>query len=114
MNKTFYIKYEGSQPVEIETLYIGETPRRKELKIVSHLISAFKTAVAPALDTISLLRLSLHYPETGEAIKGNTLLDDIVPFTFTTAEPSPGSYEHPFILIYSLQSQGIHYSITQQ
>ena len=116
-NKSFYISYGGLDPVEIETLFIGETPRRKELENVSHLISAFKTAVAPALDTISLLDLSLHYTAEGKAIQkniplfalqlGNVSPGTLQPFTKDDDADTPmpdasssayGTYDNPLIL----------------
>lgn len=53
-NKQFYIKYLTNQPIKVETHYIGEQDRRRPLTDVGDLVAAYKTVVAPLLDTSSL------------------------------------------------------------
>jgi len=75
-NKTFYVKYLNNNPVEVYThfpppAYYGPTP----LSTVSQLIAAYKAAVSPDLDSVSMQKLTLHTSETDEtALKpGQTL-----------------------------------------
>ena len=82
-NKEFYIQYLNYQPVGLKT-HILNTKSFEWIQIIStvgDLIAAYKTAVAPLLDHLSLAQLTLHFTINGEETTYNswdllTLLGD--------------------------------------
>ena len=62
-NLTFYVKYKNNSAVGVETHFntAGEG-RNRPLNTVGHLISAYKTSVAPRFASTPTDELTLHLP----------------------------------------------------
>jgi len=60
-NKTFFIKYQNSTPVAIETHFtLDGSERKRPLLTAVHLMTEFKKVVSPLLDSCSIATLSLY------------------------------------------------------
>ena len=77
-NKSFWIKYLDNNPVEIETLYFNDQERKRPLKNVGHLISAYKVATLPRFENVPVDDLSLYLDgNTLEALRSDKLLAEL-------------------------------------
>ena len=76
-NIVFYIKYKDNSAVLIESHWNGDSQRQRPLTTVSHLIGAYKTAVAPLLDHSSVAQLTLHAAVDAEALRPGLSLVDV-------------------------------------
>ena len=81
-NKSFWIKYLENNPVEIETHYLNDQERKRPLKNVGHLISAYKVATLPRFENVPVDDLSLYLDgNTLEALRPGKPLADLLPTT---------------------------------
>jgi hypothetical protein len=65
-NNKFYVKYQNKQPIKVETHIDIQRGRREfPLDNVGHLVAAYKTAVAPLLDSTPADELTLHCISNG-------------------------------------------------
>jgi hypothetical protein len=71
-NKTFYIRFKQNQPFNVETHFIGEANRRRQLKVVGDLIQAYFPSI---VDPSILSQYTLHQVVDGE--ESEALLPDI-------------------------------------
>jgi hypothetical protein len=107
-NKMFYVKYLNKQAVPIDTHYNGEQERKRPLSTVADLIPAYKTAVAPLLDSTPIDELTIHLDANGEALEADQIVSAIIgghtaktPLVIKSQkdtvlqEPSPVSSERP-------------------
>ncbi|KAJ2984811.1 hypothetical protein HDV02_000908, partial [Globomyces sp. JEL0801] len=62
-NTELFIKYLDTQPVKIETHFIGEQNRRRPLKDIAHLIAAFQTLPNSPLASTFSGDITLHLPD---------------------------------------------------
>ncbi|KAI8909104.1 hypothetical protein EDD86DRAFT_276016 [Gorgonomyces haynaldii] len=68
-NKTFYVIYQENQSVAVETHFTPDGgDRKRPLSTVGQLIAAFKEAVKPDLDQVSVQKLTLHPAEDADAL----------------------------------------------
>jgi hypothetical protein len=75
-NKSFYIRYQQNQPLNIEThIDAARKTRENPLVLVGHLIEAYKYAVAPRFDNTPGDEITLH--QVVDGVESVALLPDI-------------------------------------